>query len=232
MMKLLRLATFLYIVMLLVTACISTITFAQTAPTYIAGSQQTYSYSGAGNSGSPPMVAGIPSVTYNIPAGRNRLLLVSSYIERNHGTTTPNSNWPHDVAGTSYDVVTGRLTATVGVVDATILESRMTVLQSPIGPTNIRFNTSYSISYLSEAQGLPTGNTTISFPNLMLPENAGDEITIVIEVFENANPVPQNLGSTRESSTTLSSVSFTGTAPTSPTGAITDIMYVANGYLS
>lgn len=52
-------------------------------PTLIYSASFTASSSGASR---------VPTVNVNIPAGNNRVMFARYYMERNHGTTTPNSN--------------------------------------------------------------------------------------------------------------------------------------------
>lgn len=187
--------------------------------------EATFTASGSGASGKP-------TVTYSIPAGENRILIITTFTERNHGLTQGNSNWLANPGSTLLSGLTG-LSISIGGIPAINLEGRTNTYESPSGDSNVRLSTHYSVDYLSDANSLPTGNTTITFPNLNTPENAGDEMTVVIKVFGNAKPIPLQLGSNRVSSFNATSINHTASAATPAIGNTnSNMLYLANGYLS
>lgn len=198
------------------------------------GTPQTYQASGSGTNG-------VPSVTYNIPAGSNRIMFISVFMERNHGTTAPNSNWPFDPDGTVFLSQTGSPIINVNGIAVNYLDGRSNDYASP--PGSSRFSHHYLVRYLNDENGLPTGPSTINFPNLNLPKNAGDEMTVVIAVFGNANQTPLAVNSNRLRAFTATNFTISGTTPTPapphtgiptpPAGTTTsNIVYLANGVLS
>ncbi|MDQ8006600.1 MAG: DUF11 domain-containing protein [Pedobacter sp.] len=217
---------YLYTILFLVFGL--SITNAQT-PTLL--HSQAYSASGVG---------GVPTVSVNIPAGKNRLMLVSVFMERNHGGT-PNSNWPFDPDNTPMENTSSFSAINVNGIACAYLDGRSNNHASPSGST--RFSHHYLVRYLNDVDGLPTGPATVSFPNLNLPENAGDEMVVVIAIFANAKQTPTAVNSNRERAYTSSNLTVTGTSPTpdapqtgiptAPLGnAATDIVYLSNAMLS
>ena len=176
-------------------------------------------------------VNGVPNVNVTIPSGKNRLMVINCYIERNHGSVR-NSNWPNNADGTlSSGTTAGR--ALVGGIESSHFEGRSHFLESPAGEDNIVYSTHYQMFTLSDAQGLPTGSRTVTFPILNSPENAGDEMIVVVKVFQNANPLLINLDSNRDSPFSATNLSHTATAPAVAVGnTSSNILYLAEGYLS
>ena len=207
-----------FLVLLLV--AISIFGYSQT-PTLIASG--TYKANGNGTSG-------IPSVSINIPAGKNRLMIITAFAERVHSPTLA-SNYLSTPDGSNDDGNT--LPIQVNGIQASYLSSPWTtdVLTSP--NTTI-FSTQNPVRYVSDAMGLPTGASTITFTGINLPENGGDEIIVNIAVFANANPNPSLLNWTNvRNFNTTNILTLSATTPTIPTGnTINDIVFFGTGGIS
>jgi len=142
---------------------ISTFTNAQ-APTLIAS--DTYKTSGNGSSG-------IPSVSINIPAGKNRLMIITAFAERVHSPTLA-SNYLSTADGSNDDGNT--LPIQVNGIQASYISGPWATDVLTSANTTI-MSTQNPVRYISDAMGLPTGDATITFTGINLPENTGDEIT-------------------------------------------------------
>jgi hypothetical protein len=207
-----------FLVLLLI--AISIFGYSQT-PTLIASG--TYKANGNGTSG-------IPSVSINIPAGKNRLMIITAFAERVHSPTLA-SNYLSTPDGSNDDGNT--LPIQVNGIQASYLSSPWTtdVLTSP--NTTI-FSTQNPVRYVSDAMGLPTGASTITFTGINLPENGGDEIIVNIAVFANVNPNPSllNWTSVRNFNTT-NILTLSATTPIIPAGnTINDIVFFGTGGIS
>lgn len=208
-----------YIIFLLVLC--SAIGYAQT-PTLIASG--TYKANGSGASG-------IPTVTINIPAGKNRLMIISTFSERIHdpynsnfvthsdGDTNGDSSHNISVNGISAQWISGPWT------DDTVTGSKSTTI----------FSTQNTVRYISDAMGMPSGVATITFPGINLPENSGDEMIVQIAIFENAKPNPTFLkwDNARNFNTDTDFLTLSGTTPTIPEGnSINNLVFFGTGGIS
>lgn len=83
--------------------------------------------------------------------------------------------------------------------------------------------------------GLPTGNFIVTFPNINLPKNSGDEMMVNIAVFENANQTPEyvSVNLIRNFNTSSNFLTVSGTAIPTPVGnAMNNIVYYGTGATS
>ena len=74
-----KLKQFLALVLLVFSTCL----YAQLLTPTLIGTPQKYSAKGSG-------VTGIPTIDYPLPAGKNRIIILSMLIERDRTTTNPN----------------------------------------------------------------------------------------------------------------------------------------------
>lgn len=201
----------------LLAVAISIFSYAQT-PTLIASG--TYKASGSGTSG-------IPTVNINIPAGKNRLMIISAYAERVHSPTLA-SNYLSTPDGSNDDG--NPLPIQVNGIQASYL-SNPWATDILTTPNTTIFSTQNPVRYVSDAMGLPTGASTITFTGINLPENGGDEIIVNIAVFANANPNPSLLNWTNvRNFNTTNILTLSGTTPTIPVGnTINNITFFGTG---
>ncbi|MDP9956221.1 hypothetical protein J2X97_001858 [Epilithonimonas hungarica] len=145
---------------------------------------------------------GIPSLTWDIPAGNNRVMIVHFWFERDH-RPSPGANHPSANFGASYFPLT---VGTVSMTGRTALRTYSREDNTTPTETNAEFSTEFYRYTLSDAEGLPTGTAVFDFSGIQLPKNAGDEIGISIEVYGNVSPTT--------SYTAILSNSITGTSTT------------------
>jgi|GEM_PF-2217731 len=187
----------------------------------------TFSKKGSGAAGTPS------NQVWDIPAGQNRVMIVTMWFEREHRPAPLSDNYPSGSNGSN------QIPPTVGgisMTNNTLLRSwynsdgTNSVASSEFGTVMYRYT-------LSDAQGLPTGNTTISFPGVQQPKSDGDEVIIAIEVFGNVSPATpftdnRNVYDNVAGTTASSSFSVTAPSVTPPAGrTASDIMYLG-WYLS
>lgn len=160
---------------------------------------------------------GVPSLTLNIPAGKNRTLFIWAGFERDHCSATDNCN-ADNTAGTGLGdnwpvmpyAATPQITArVVGSSGATINKKNALVIGgTPSG--DLRFHTistsptgspvgtayfslsSYHIALLESEiyqvlGGASSGTVNISLPDIFLPLNSGDEAYLIVSVYENVS---------------------------------------------
>ncbi|HCM35929.1 DUF11 domain-containing protein [Chryseobacterium sp.] len=134
--------------------------------------------SGSGGGGVPP------SLSWNIPAGSNRVMVVTYWFERDHRPTPFGDNYPSGNYGQDY------IPPTVSGIAMTGTSNRYTYSRNDLTAatlTNAHFSTLMQRNILTDANGLPTGNATIAFPNINLPKDPGDELIVHIEVYANVS---------------------------------------------
>jgi hypothetical protein len=200
---------------------LSNLVYAQT-PTLIG--EYVYSTKGQG-------AAGAPNFNYNIPSGKNRVMIVTAYFERDH--IALGQNYP----GTSANDVPQLLVGTQNI-SRYYYNYRFYGFTNNI-PSYAYMSTSIFSYRMSDLQNLPTGNTSFSFPSIASkpPQSAGDDVIITVSVFENASqsvPASTLIGNNSDapsSSTTFSTL--TSTAPVAPVGTSqANIVYIAHGAIS
>lgn len=191
------------------------------APTLIYS--QKFSAFGSGASG-------VPTVNINIPAGKNRMMVMYVLMERVHIPTS--SNWSCNPDGASDNVCD--LDVYAGSALANTAASNNYYYTEINSSTDFDFSISRVIKYLGDADGLPTGNTSITFPNINFPEAGSDEMAVIVSVFENVKGFSSQLSHITTSDITTSTVaSPSGTHIAIPAGrTISDIMYLGIGGIS
>ncbi|WDF47255.1 hypothetical protein PQ459_01940 [Chryseobacterium sp. KACC 21268] len=191
-------------------------------PTFL--NSQSYSAVGAGS-------AGIPSVSYNIPAGKNRFMVINVLVERHHyplssnHPVVPEANGSYllraNINGVLYDLP-GATTARGPNMSTNEVNERSFTFTQFTGLINL------------ETNAVPAGATTVTFPNFNVPGAASDEVSVIISVYENVKTF-RTAGTffprtTVPSETNLGTI--TGTFNTSfiPGGrTLADVMFVTNG---
>ncbi|TKB98151.1 hypothetical protein [Pedobacter cryotolerans] len=169
-------------------------------------------------------LTGAPTFNYNIPAGNNRVMVVSVVIERFHDPL--NSNFPAGADGIDNN------TSVQVSIGGTVINGLAGFTSKISAFPNTRLTTSRYYRYFSEQDGLPTGNTSITLPNLNLPESASDEMSVIVSVYQNVKSIVQIQNSSTfdpgPTGTTL--VTATGVVPANPVGrSATEIIYQAVG---
>lgn len=202
----------------LLAVAISIFSYAQT-PTLIASG--TYKANGSGTSG-------IPTVSINIPAGKNRVMIISTFSERVHSTY--NSNFVYNADGATDGDYAHPIF--VNGVSGTFLSAPWSSNKNISGNlATVDFSTNNTVRYVSDAMGLPTGIATVTFTGINLPENSGDEMIVNVAVFENAsaNLSLLNWNNVTDFNTT-NFLTLSGTTPTIPVGnTIGNIVFLGTG---
>ncbi|PZP50494.1 MAG: hypothetical protein DI598_05435 [Pseudopedobacter saltans] len=155
------------------------------------------SNSGAGNgyiSGSAVGVTNgqLPSFTWNIPSGTNRMMVLNFYFERDFRNGSDGGNWPstYHSSGDYFDPFTLSVgTKTPTLIRAASASWRGDGKDKEITPDQAQFGAIMYRYVLSDANGLPSGNTTFDFSGIVAPNNAGDELAVSIEVYNNVSPI-------------------------------------------
>ena len=188
-------------------------------PTLIHSS--TYKAHGAG-------VSGMPIINVDIPAGNNRMMLLHILIERNHesnysnlGFIDNNNNWP-SVA----NVRVGE------VMMKSLFSGHIYSYQN--NPSEVYFTLEYPTLYLGDADGLPTGPTSITITNISLPKENSDEIAVLVSVFENVKTISNRLDDeVKKNISEEAFLSVSGSHVSVPEGRnIADVTYIGIGGIS
>lgn len=118
---------------------------------------------------------GLPSLTWNVPAGKNRAMIVTVFFERIGLNNYPDDALPLKINGIDmqggYSVPFSFWNQNGGG----------DVASSDIKTKVYKFT-------LTDAQSLPTGTATFDFSGIALPTNANDEVTVSVAVFGNVSP--------------------------------------------
>ncbi|QIG88157.1 hypothetical protein G6R40_00105 [Chryseobacterium sp. POL2] len=202
----------------LLAVAISVFCYAQT-PTLIASG--TYKASGSGASGIPP-------VSIDIPAGKNRVMIISTFSERVHSTY--NSNFVYNTDGATDGDYAHPIF--VNGVSGTFLSAPWTSNKNISGNSaTVNFSTNNTVRYVSDAMGLPTGIATVTFTGINLPENSGDEMIVNVAVFANASANLSLLSWNNVTDfDTTPFLTLSGTTPTIPVGnTIGNIVFLGTG---
>ena len=224
------------ILTLLLVLC-SAIGYAQLPVPTLIGSAK-YSAKGSGAAGI------IPTINYPLPAGKNRMIIVSTQIERvrTPPTGTGNTNLPNTDPSNkgAYPYVNGIIMpaqVTEGVnIDYSKLVASMS-LRSMLVPDNL------------------SGTISITYPDFTTPLTADDEISVIVLTYENVagfiRKRSEEFGTSVTILNTTSTAGVTGSyvvkangasasdtypwnsASTIPLGrTINDFIFQANGYMS
>ena len=111
-------------------------------------------------------------------------MVVTYWFERDHRPTPFGDNYPSGNYGQDY------IPPTVSGIAMTGTSNRYTYSRNDLTAatlTNAHFSTLMQRNILTDANGLPTGNATIAFPNINLPKDPGDELIVHIEVYANVS---------------------------------------------
>lgn len=186
---------------------------------------------------------GKPTLSWDIPAGQNRMMIIHFYFERDHSPIPPNSdNYPSgNYAAIPFPVTAGgkAMTNRPAVSGAGFVSwYKLNSTSGAVSASNSDFSTILYRYTLSDADGLPTGVTTFDFSGINLPVNTSDEVAVSIEVYGNVSPTTPftSAASNSWSNSTPNNVttfSVTPTAAPVPAGRTTaDVVYVAAGATS
>ncbi|MFC6269509.1 beta strand repeat-containing protein [Frigoriflavimonas asaccharolytica] len=125
--------------------------------------------------------AGKPTLTWNIPAGNSRIMIVTFFFERMMASPNVGNNWPSTNSGADFfNVQVGGFNMT----GRSALRSQYSVNNTATF-TNSDFGTDTFIYSLRDVGGLPTGNTTFDFSAILNPKFSSDEVLVSIEVYGN-----------------------------------------------
>ncbi|MDR6919698.1 hypothetical protein [Chryseobacterium sp. 2987] len=178
---------------------------------------------GSGATGNPV------ALNWNIPAGKNRVMIITYWFERDHRAGADGSNYPSGNSGFDY------IPPTIGGVSMAGKNATLTYFRNDAvtaTAANAHFSTIMHRYVFTETQGLPTGSTAIAFPDINTPKNAGDEVAVHIEVYGNvsdANTYTATGGNFWGSgNTNTTTYSYSGIPTATQTGrSNSDIMYLA-----
>ncbi|RZK60687.1 MAG: hypothetical protein EOO91_00470 [Pedobacter sp.] len=149
-------------------------------PTLIGSTSVTAS--GAGASGKPA------SFNWNIPAGKNRLMIISLCFERHHDGTGNNYPSTGSFLANIGLKMTGNAPATAPLSFSTLTSyGTYFVATGAIVPANANFSAALYVYRFRDAGGLPTGSTTFDLSAIKDPIYPGDDVIVNIAVFENAS---------------------------------------------
>ncbi|KQS89852.1 hypothetical protein [Chryseobacterium sp. Leaf394] len=167
--------------------------------------------------------SGVPTVNVNIPSGENRMMVVYVLMERVH--VPVNSNYPCSPDGSLNNICD--LNIYVGSNLMNIAASNNHYYSMPAK----EFSLSRVVHFIGDADGLPTGNTSITIPNLNLPESNADEMAVIVSVFENVKAFSSQLAHEIIDDPTGSTVvTASGSHITVPVGrSISDVVYLGIG---
>ena len=168
--------------------------------------------------------SGIPSLTWNIPTGENRLMVVMIHAERDHRTSPFGDNYPGVVSDDPPFLGIGSINTFPTSIHSGFWTDNANAYSWPIAE-----HTNSSMVYtLSDAEGLPTGPTTFNFSNIQLPKSMADEISVTVLLYENAHSARFISYGGQHSITGTDLFTLTGTAPTTPPGTVNaDILYLS-----
>ncbi|MCW3161326.1 hypothetical protein [Chryseobacterium oryctis] len=181
----------------------------------------------------------VGTITYAIPAGttnKNRVLVISEAIERVQNPY--NTNWPSNIDGyVANNSIGNNLNYThVKVNGIAIAESSFLG-----GYWYSEFESNPRRNYLMNDHqdwyymipDTATGNLEISFTDLNNPKTDGDEMSVIVSVYENVKSVKNDSGENMYSGTSNTSYTFTGTKSASPLGRTdADILYLTANIVS
>jgi len=171
--------------------------------------------------------SGIPSLSYEVPDGVDRIVLVYITVERDHTSAPYGDNWESDWPLTNNPV--DRQTIDLGPATMNLERLRFTYnyydpLNNPI--TNIPQNAEHSsTSYLYSLteDNIPDGLNAFDFSEFILPTNAGDEFSVIVASYEGVDELEFiAVDSFFESTTNNWSISGNALSPTQNAGTTAD----------
>lgn len=167
---------------------------------------------------------GIPSLTWNIPTGENRLMVVMIHIERDHRDPPFGDNYPGGTADNAPVLGIGTVTTFPTFINSGFWTNNANAYDWPIA----EHTNSLMVYTLSDAGGLPTGPTTFNFSDITLPKKMADEISVTVLLYENVHSARFISYGGQHSITGINLFTLTGTAPTTPLGnGKADILYLS-----
>ena len=137
------------------------------------------------------------SLNYTIPSGSNRIVIVSFDIERIHSESGGDNHITRTfTAGNSTANFDSRIFPfKIGNKTATPLNNTysLSCQCSTATASTATLTNNYISYYLTEADGIPTGNVSFDWSGIYRGRpNAGDEMSVVVTVFENVFKTIQN----------------------------------------
>lgn len=191
--------------------------------------KSTYlSNNGSGSSGNLPS-----SHTWNIPNAQNRLMIIMVNIERDHRPSPFSDNWVgnNGISDHIPNLIVGGKTI-LGTSSKYVNTGAWQNVSDRYNWSIVEHTNTMHVYTLSEAQGLPTGNTDFDFSNIKNPKSVADEISVTILVYENvspSNPIQYiNFGFNDLVDAGNSLLTISGPAASIPLGrAHADVLYVS-----
>ena len=152
-----------------------------TTPRLLSNSVATASASGSGQSG-------VPSISYDVPNGVNRMMLVVITVERDHTLSPYGDNWESDWP-ISQNPADRQLISYGGVpLELDRLRYTYNYFVAPVNPVaNIPANAEHSSTsyvYKMFEDTIPEGLNAFDFSDFNLPNNAGDEFSVIVSTYE------------------------------------------------
>ncbi len=213
-----KLKQFLALVLLVFSTCL----YAQLLTPTLIGTPQKYSAKGSG-------VTGIPTIDYPLPAGKNRIIILSMLIERDRTTTNPNILDSNGDTTSIPDIYINGIKSDMFGVS---YNTGVTYQMSTGGMVSLFVPDSWS------------GTIPITIPAMTIPNSTNDEMSVMVLTYENvAGFVDERFNSLSTNLTINNNTSWVenknGTRyqwnnPTTiPVGRnINDFIFLAGGYIS
>lgn len=134
----------------------------------------------------------LSNFNWTIPSGTNRMMILNFYFERDFRDGSDGGNWPSNYYSSGdyfkpFPLSVGGKTPTL--IRAASASWRGDGSDKEIGPSQAQFGAIMYRYVLTDAEGLPTGNTTFNVSGIVAPTNAGDELAVSIEVYNNVSPI-------------------------------------------
>jgi hypothetical protein len=193
--------------------------------------EASFTASGAGASG-------IPTINLNLPAGKNRVLLITIYTERHHNPESTNFAFASDLSNNETVSTLLDFARLNNVPFSNSTRGAQSYFESN---TNKNLFSFYHAIFRWNQTEIPVGSATVTFPALNVPESAQDEMIVTVTLWENVNQtipaVPMTLASNPRANPTSITTNFhTTTFPqvsNIPAGNIaSDIVYFNSNILS
>lgn len=130
---------------------------------------------------------GKPSLSYSIPAGSNRMMIVMVNIERDHRPSLFGDNFPGDNVANIPDLIVGGQTL-YGTENFYAVSGYWSNINDKYNWPIVEHTNSMFVYTMTEAQGLTSGNKTFNFSNYNNPKSEHDEISVTVLVYGNVSP--------------------------------------------
>jgi len=181
---------------------------------------------GSGTGGKPA------NFSWNIPPGKNRVMIVNFWFERDHRPAPNADNYPSGNYGNDFFPLTVGGKAMIRRGNS--LKGWASDGSGTPTATDAEFSSDMYRYTLSDSDGLPTGTTIFDFSGILTPKNIGDEVAISIEVYDNVSTTTTYFVADASANASYNwggYASNTTTFPITPTAAVVPAGRVASDIL-